>query len=140
MKNLITLKKFCLVVAIVGLLHTIVDAEIVTIPKLSIGRYDAEKTANLVYNTDFNKATWSLENLLKFSTDPDNYRGWEIWMHGVISNDEFVSTYSYAVVDIFNKHGQVDLKSVGNDKIAKHYRLDNGQVYMICYQKIISTK
>lgn len=27
MKNLITLKKFCLVVAIVGLLHTIVDAE-----------------------------------------------------------------------------------------------------------------
>lgn len=28
MKNILTLKKFCLVVAIVGLLHTIVDAEV----------------------------------------------------------------------------------------------------------------
>lgn len=67
MKNLITLKKFCLVVAIVGLLHTIVDAEVREI-KLKKSFTSTQRVLCLD-NEDYDgKSGYSLANILQVVT------------------------------------------------------------------------
>ena len=63
MKNLITLKKFCLVVAIVGLLHTIVDAE------SKVVRYDDQYINKTPYNTGSVVATTTFSPITSMTSE-----------------------------------------------------------------------
>lgn len=70
MKNILTLKKFCLVVAIVGLLHTIVDAEIREI-KLKKSFTSTQRVLCLD-NQDYDGHGYSLEDII-YAVASTNY-------------------------------------------------------------------
>lgn len=135
MKNILTLKKFCLVVAIVGLLHTIVDAETIAIPNVKCWRHSSE-TATLYYESDYNYH-WDLETLLVAVRDNwDTFGGkllsQEVIPYAALFAASFVNTYSDIVVEVYNKHGYVAIAH--NSIIDRYYRLDNGQLYQLTIQ------
>lgn len=123
MKNILTLKKFCLVVAIVGLLHTIVDAEAVALDGVRI------------YNKGINSGSVLFDDRLKPNPNMD-----AIEFMKTAKNKENVTKlfdsvllpgHGYStepIVSIYNNLAEMNHTPLVNEILEKH-----GYVLMAYY-------